>query len=68
MQDEPRQSDADDLSLLKQTQVIRGQIETLRALLVEAQQNGLGADEKTAVAELARAAAELTDAVRELLH
>jgi hypothetical protein len=47
---------------------IRTQIETLRAVLQEADRRALDADERAAVAELAKACAELTDAVRTLLR
>jgi hypothetical protein len=63
--DEPS---APDGPLIEQAQVIRTQIETIRAILVEAGRRRLDPEEKAAIAELARACAELTDAARSLLR
>jgi hypothetical protein len=66
----PDESPAPDAEtrLLERAQRIRSQIETLRALLLEADRRALDPEERLAVAELARACAELTDAVRTLLR
>ena len=63
--DEPM---APDSQLLERAQIIRAQIETIRAILLEAGQRTLDPEEKAAIAELARACAELTDAARTLLR
>ena len=63
--DEPS---APDSQLLERAQIIRAQIETIRAILLEAGRRTLDPEEKAAVAELARACAELTDAARTLLR
>ena len=65
MTDEPR---APDSQLLERAQIIRAQIETIRAILLEAGRRTLEPEEKAAIAELARACAELTDAARTLLR
>jgi hypothetical protein len=57
-----------DMPLAERARIIREQVETLRAILVEAERRALHPDEKLAVAELAKACAELTDAVRMLLR
>ena len=58
---------APDLALLERVQIIRDQVEAMRAILAEAQKRALLPAEKRAVVELAKAFAELTDAVRTLL-
>lgn len=53
-----------DVALLAHVQTIRHQLDAMRAILGEARKQALLPQEKLAVAELARALAELTDAVR----
>ena len=68
MQDDARPFDAAEPPLLARAQLIRAQVEALRVVLREAEQRALAVEEKAAVAELARACVELTDAVRALLR
>ena len=57
-----------DARFLERAQLIRDQIEAIRALLLEADRRALDSEERSAVSELAKACAELTDAARSLLR
>jgi len=64
--DQPR-IDEEDVPISDRVQLIHAQLAIARAILWEAQARQLNAEERFAVAQLGRALAELTDAVRALL-